>query len=297
MLIATKRPVDIVIPEHPLKALKVDLLLHQLCREITLPPLDEAEVAEYLAAESSEARLPEDLAKLVYLHSEGNPLFIVAVLDHMTQRGLISLEGGAWKLRVPLEEIALGVPQNLRRMIETQIDRLTLEEQRALEVASVAGMMFSTEVCASAVNLGEEAFEDLYQELARRYRIIHSAGSQPFPEGTVCSRYEFVHSLYREVLYRRQAPGRRAKLHRRIAERSETLFAAQPSDVAAELAHHFEKVPIGRAPSNTCNFRPKRRDGVMPRGKPQRFCNMLSNCRADCPRRSGRQVRPAFCKR
>ena len=35
MLIATKRPVDMVIPEHPLRALKQDLLLHGLCREIT----------------------------------------------------------------------------------------------------------------------------------------------------------------------------------------------------------------------------------------------------------------------
>jgi DNA-binding winged helix-turn-helix (wHTH) protein len=112
MLIATKRPLDMVIPEHPLKALKADLLLHQLCREITLEPLDEAEVGAYLAAESSGARAPEGLAKLVYDHSEGNPLFIVSALEHLTERGLISLEDGAWKLRVPLEEIALGVPQN-----------------------------------------------------------------------------------------------------------------------------------------------------------------------------------------
>jgi len=46
MLDSTKRPVDMVIPEHPLKALKQDLLLHQLCRETTLGPLGEAEVAE-----------------------------------------------------------------------------------------------------------------------------------------------------------------------------------------------------------------------------------------------------------
>lgn len=241
MLIATKRPVDMVIPEHPLKALKADLLLHELCREITLPPLGEAEVAEYLTAESSEVSAPEGFANLVYHHTEGNPLFIVAALEHMTERGLISRESGALKLRVPLEEIALGVPQKLRRMIEAQIDGLTLDEQRALEAASVAGMVFSTEVCAAAANLGPEIFEDLCQELLRRYRIVRSAGSQQFPEGTVCSRYEFVHALYREVLYRRQAPGRSAKLHRRIAERLEALFAARPSEVAAELAHHFEE--------------------------------------------------------
>ena len=77
--------------------------------------------------------------------------------------------------------------------------------------------------------------------MARRYHIVHSAGSQQFPEGNVCSRYEFVHALYREVLYRRQAPGRRTRLHRRIAERLESLFAERPSEVAAELAHHFEE--------------------------------------------------------
>jgi DNA-binding winged helix-turn-helix (wHTH) protein len=147
MLIGNKRPLDIVVPEHPLKALKQDLLLRQLCHEITLEPLGEEQITEYLAHESSEACLPRGLAKLLYRQTEGNPLFMVAALDHMTERGLVSCENGAWKLRVPLEEVALGVPQKLRRMIEAQINRLTAEQRRALETASVAGMAFSPEVC------------------------------------------------------------------------------------------------------------------------------------------------------
>jgi hypothetical protein len=39
---------------HPLKTVKQDLLVHQLCREIALKPLTEAEVAEYLAMEAAE---------------------------------------------------------------------------------------------------------------------------------------------------------------------------------------------------------------------------------------------------
>jgi len=241
MLVVTKRPVDMVIPEHPLKALKADLLLHQLCREVALEPLAEAEVVEYLATESTPTRLPEGLAKLVYHHSEGNPLFMVATLDHMTERGLVSRETGAWKLRVPLQEIALEVPQKLRRIIEAQINRLTPEEQRALEAASVAGVAFSPEVCATAANLGPETFEDLCQELSRRYRIVRLVGSQQFPEGTVCSRYEFVHALYREVSYRWLAPAHRAKLHQHIGERLETLFLGHLNEAASELAHHFEE--------------------------------------------------------
>jgi hypothetical protein len=63
---------------------------------------------------------------------------------------------------------------------------------------------------------------------------------QSFPDGTVSQRYAFVHALYREVCYGRVAAGRRARLHRRIGERLEALYAERSSSVAAELAYHFE---------------------------------------------------------
>jgi len=57
----------------------------------------------------------------------------------------------------------------------------------------------------------------------------------------VSSRYEFVHALYREVLYDRLGPARRARLHLRIGERLEALSGDDPSAVASELADHFEQ--------------------------------------------------------
>src|SRR5271157_6447132 len=74
MMIVTKRPVDMVVPEHPLKRLKHDLLVHHLCREMPLAPLAKADVAEYLGAESPGGRLPEGFAALIHRRSEGNPL-------------------------------------------------------------------------------------------------------------------------------------------------------------------------------------------------------------------------------
>jgi len=240
MLIATERPVDIVIPEHPLKALKHDLLLHQLCHEIILEPLEEAEVAEYLTAESSDGRLPEGLAKLVHDYSGGNPLFMVAVLDHMIERGFLSRENRTWEFKVAVEEVALEVPQKLRRMIEAQIAGLTPGTQKMLEVASVAGMVFSGEVCANATNLDSETFEELCEDLSRRHHILRSARSAHLSKGTASGRYEFVHALYREVFYRRLASGRRAKLHQKIGEQMETTFSDRLGDVVPELARHFE---------------------------------------------------------
>jgi DNA-binding winged helix-turn-helix (wHTH) protein/tetratricopeptide (TPR) repeat protein len=241
MLLATYRPVEVVLSQHPLKALKQDLALHRLCHEFSLDPLDEPAVAEYLAAGLSENGLPDGLAKLVHQHSEGNPLFMVAAVDHMVARRLISKEDGRWKLNVPLQEIGLGVPETLRQMIELQTGLLSAGEQRVLEAASVTGVSFAVCVSAAATELDPESFEDLCEQLAQQHQFVHSAGSQQFPDGTVSQCYQFVHALYGEVLYRRQAPGRRSKLHMRIGERLEALFSERLSEVTTELALHFEK--------------------------------------------------------
>jgi len=241
MVIGTYRPGDVALSNHPLKALKQDLLVHQLCHELALAPLREEEIAVYLASEAEDATVPAGLAALLHRHSEGNPLFMVAALDHMSQRGFLSRQNGTWRLNVPIEEIDLEVPESLRQMIEAGIERLSEEERRALEVASVIGVSFSTAVSATAANMDVESFENVCDGLSRRRQKVRSADPQHFPDGTDSSRYEFVHALYREELYRRQLPGRRAKLHLQVAERLEALYAERLSEAAAELAHHFEQ--------------------------------------------------------
>ena len=240
MVVGTYRPVDVIVSEHPLHALKQDLSVHQLCREIALEPLGEAEVAEYLAAESSGASLPDGLASLLYQHSEGNPLFMVSALDDMTERGLISRNKESWQLEVALKGIDLEVPKSLQQMIEVQIDRLSAEEKRVLEVASLNSLgrsRFGVVPRAALIDLEPGVFEGVCETLSRRHRIVRSAGSQKLADGTLTACYEFVHVLYREVCYRRIAPGRRAQLHRRLGEWAEARFERE----AAGLADHFER--------------------------------------------------------
>ena len=167
-------------------------------------------------------------------------MFIRAALDHLTQQGALGQEADGWVLRVPIADIEIGVPERVRQMIEAQIARLRPEEQRMLEVASVAGAVFTASVCAAAANLDPEHFEALCETLARRQHLVRTAGPQQLPDGSIAQRYAFVHALYREVCYWRQAPRRRATLHRRLGEQMEVVFAARLPDVASELAYHFE---------------------------------------------------------
>jgi DNA-binding winged helix-turn-helix (wHTH) protein len=241
MLIATYRPADLALSDHPLKSLKPDLLARQLCHEIALEPLGEAEIGQYLTGDAAGAELPEGLAALVHRQSEGNPLFMVVALDHLRERRLIERQDGAWQLRHPLAQIAMEIPESLRQMIEAQIEGLSPEEQRVLEVASIAGVSFTPFVSAPAANLDPQNFEERCEALARRRHMVRLAAAQELPSGTIAQRYDFLHALYREVLYRRQAPAPRAMLHRRLAERLEAVFAPQLNELAPELAHHFEQ--------------------------------------------------------
>jgi DNA-binding winged helix-turn-helix (wHTH) protein/tetratricopeptide (TPR) repeat protein len=241
MLVGTYRPVDVTLARHPLKPVKQDLLVHHLCHEIALEPLGEAEVAEYLVVESGEAAVPDGLAGLIYRHTEGNPLFMVAALDHMRDRGLIALENGTWGLKAPIQKIDLDAPESLRQMIELQIERLSEDEQRVLEIASVLRKFpLSVALGAAVANVEPDTIEELLEGLARRHQVIRSAGFMNCRNGpSPC--YEFVHALYRQVLYRRIRPTRRRKLHESVGENGETLHVMREANVSAELAYQFEE--------------------------------------------------------
>src|ERR1700722_13102572 len=241
MLLATCRPLDAEPAGHSLKALMLDLLIRRWCRKIDLTPLSEAEVEEYLGAQSPAARPPPGLSALVHRHSEGNPLFMVAALEHMAKRNLLTRVDGRWQLHRPLEQIELEVPDDLRHMIEAQLERLSTAEQNALELASTAGALFSANVVSGGADNDSHGVEDLYEELSRRHHVVEWAGTQSLPDGSVAERYQFVHELYRQVLYDRQLPARRARFHRQIGERLAAIYAQRVEDIVPELAYHFEQ--------------------------------------------------------
>jgi predicted ATPase/DNA-binding winged helix-turn-helix (wHTH) protein len=240
MLIGSPSACDRAEVDHPLTALRSDLLVHRLCSEVALGPISEAEVAQFLGLNSAGRNPSLELAKLIHRHSGGNPLFMVATLEHMRSHGLVSREAAGWRLTVPPDRIEVGVPDGLRRLIEARIERLSADERKVLEAASAAGATFVARITAAAANLDQEYFEDLCDGLSRRQQIVRLTGIHRFPDGSVSARYEFRHAIYRDVLYVGQPSGRRARLHARIGHLLEDLYGENSGEIAAELAHHFE---------------------------------------------------------
>jgi len=241
LVIGTYRPVQVHVKGHPLEAVKQELQMHGRCEEVRLALLTEAEVAEYIAVRFPGNHFPAELARLIHQRTDGNPLFMVNVVDYLVAQGLMVQHDGRWELQADLKEVEVGVPESLRQMIEKQIEGLSKEEQWVLEVGSVAGMEFSAAAVAAGLEEEGVEVEERCEELARWGQFLRSSEYSEWPDGTVAGRYSFIHSLYQNVLYNRVTVGRRIQLHRRIGRREEEGYGERAGEIAAELAVHFEQ--------------------------------------------------------
>ena len=241
MVIATYRTVELIVSGHPLKAVKQELLAKQQCEELPLEYLSRDAVAKYLSLRFPANRFPAELAGLIHGRTEGNPLFMVNAVDYLAAEGLIGAHEEIWELVVEIEKVEVGVPDSIRQMIEKQLDHLDPEQRRTLEAASVAGAEFSTLAVMAGMGEDRTTVEARCDELARQHQFIQDRGVQELPNGEVATRYGFIHALYQNVLYERLSSSRRVQLHRRIGEQGEELYGERASEIAAELAMHFER--------------------------------------------------------
>jgi DNA-binding winged helix-turn-helix (wHTH) protein/predicted ATPase/energy-coupling factor transporter ATP-binding protein EcfA2 len=241
MIIGTYRPVDVILASHPLRGVKRELQAHRLCHELPLEYLTEDAIDQYLAVRFPGRHLPSRLRHTIYRRTDGNPLFMVNLVEYLIDHNVIAQEQGSWKLRVECSEAEHGIPSSIKELIEKQIERLSADERRVLEAASATGMEFSTVAIAAGLDMPREWVDAHCEELARRHQFLFPAGLAELPDGTITPRYRFKHVLYREVPYSLIPAMRRAQIHQRIADRAVGIFRERASEIAAELAMHFEQ--------------------------------------------------------
>ena len=241
MLIGTYRQVDLILSRHPLRAVKQDLIAKQQCEELPLEYLTEEAISDYLRVRFADHRFNEGLTPFIHERTEGNPFFMVNAVDFLVSEKLITQRDGHWELATDIGSIKLGVPGNIKEMIEKQLDLLDPEKRRLLQAASVAGVEFSTPALVAGLEEDRDVVEERCGELARQHQYLRDRGLQELPNGEVVTRYGFAHVLYQNVLYESVPLSRRVQLHRRIGERGEEIYGERVKEIAAELAMHFER--------------------------------------------------------
>ena len=151
------------------------------------------------------------------------------MVDYLVQQGLL------------FDANQIETPRSILQMIERNLEQLSPDEQRILEAASVVGAEFSAAAVAAALERPVSDIENSCTQLSRHEQFISAQGFSEWPDGTIASSFRFHHALYSEVLYQRMPAGHRVELHRRIAEREEKAHGDRAGEVAAELAHHYNR--------------------------------------------------------
>ena len=243
LIVGTYRPVEMLDRDHPLRTVKQELELHHYCEELRLKLLNEKDIESYLTrrlAGNSGGRF-ETLGSLIHARTDGNPLFMVNVVDYLLgEAGLMvrKHEVSEWEALVAT---GFDPPRTIREMIERNFERLKPDERAVLEGASVVGAEFSAALVAAALERPQEEIEDCCTQLARREQFVSAQRTVTWPDGTIVPGFRFQHALYQQVLYRLLSVGHQVRFHQRIALREETGYGERASEVATELAFHYSR--------------------------------------------------------
>jgi DNA-binding winged helix-turn-helix (wHTH) protein len=193
LVLGTFRPAETIVHHHPLRTVIPDLQRHGAVTKIALPGLSAAAVAAYLAARFPHQQFPVALAVWLHQRTDGNPLFLVTLVQALIEQGVLHEHDGCWTVQEELATLARKVPESLRQLLEQQITRLEPAIQRVLEVASVAGVEFA----AAAVAAGLEAVVDVVEEHCEALvaqQLLRPLGVTTWPNGLVATRYTFWHA-------------------------------------------------------------------------------------------------------
>lgn len=203
-----------------------ELARSPLVRIEELTPLAEDGVLELLSLLAGHELVDDGAALASYLEraTGGNPFFIVEVLRHFSETGVVTRgPEGRWRLSVDLAQVS--APGTVREVILGRVRRLGEPCMTTLTVAAAVGDEFRLDVLAAVLDGDEDAVFDQLE------RAVHAALLVDLGQ----DRFRFAHALVSQTLAEQQSASRRARHHRRIAAVLAELRPDDPAAVAGQL--------------------------------------------------------------
>jgi len=234
--LTTRQPIILLLAMRPERDSRVWALRQYLLEQpdspelldLTLDSLEPASAAALVAHTAPD--LPERIVAYLVAKSGGNPLFLVEMVRSLRSQGLLSGD-------VDLDEItpeSLNIPDSVHGLLLAQIDRLAVEARHTLQMASVIGETFFTQVLA-VLTAGEENLSRQMATLEADRYVLPGEATDLGPS------YAFRHSLIQESAYSTLLYERRRAYHRQVAESLERFFPGRIAEQAGLLAYHYER--------------------------------------------------------
>ena len=194
---------------HPLRPLLASLDRIAWVERIELPRLTRYDTGELIVGILGH-QPASNLTDALYHRSEGNPLFVEA---------LLCCDG----------ELSPELPESLRDLLLDSVRRLPEDTQEVLRVASAGGETTGHALLGTVTGLDDAALIRAVRP-AVIANVLHARGDG----------YAFRHELIREAVHEDLLPGEHGRLHSRFAEAIDAdPTLVPPGRAAIEMAHHW----------------------------------------------------------
>ena len=254
LIIGTFREEELAVEEsegHPLVEFLAKFARTRMVNRISLKRLDMEACFDIVEECFPNAPFVDSLAERVFEKSEGNPFFIMEILNLLYDEGRVGFVDGRWQLKGETGDIE--IPASLRDIVAFRLERLSDQERDTLEAASILGYRFESKLLGQLIEIPRIKLLKVLQKLEKNRRLIIS-----YEAG-----YRFDHHVVFETVYSDILPELRIEYHSLAAE-----LLLEPGDilpVVYELVYHLrraeederllENLPIafGRARSEYSN--------------------------------------------
>jgi class 3 adenylate cyclase/tetratricopeptide (TPR) repeat protein len=196
-----------------------------------LEPLPDPAIDELLSGLVPD--MPEHLMARIDERAEGVPLYAVETLRRLVDRGLLVLEGNAYRLTAPVDD--LEVPETLQALIAARLDGLSSEERALIQRASVLGKTFAKPALAAVSGATEPELEPLLVSLVRKEILFVQAD----PRSPERGQYGFIQDLVRKIAYDTQPRRERKARHLAAAAHLESVWGQDEDEIVEILAAHY----------------------------------------------------------
>ena len=117
---------------------------------VHLEPLSEPEADALIESLLGHPALTPEIRQRIRAAAQGNPLFVEEMLHMLLDDGVLVLKEDEWVATVDLTEVQ--VPPAISVLLAARLDRLSPDERRVLEAASVVGEVFEPEAVRALVD-------------------------------------------------------------------------------------------------------------------------------------------------
>jgi DNA-binding SARP family transcriptional activator/Tfp pilus assembly protein PilF len=228
MIVGTCREIELPAT-HPLHPILIDLQREQVAQTLPIQRLSDEQIRALVS------HLPEPLVRHIQTNAAGNPFFAEELARGVEDQRFAS--GGDTSISAPDDgQFPTALPDTISAVLDLRMGRISNSCQRLLSRAAVLGGSFEFITIRSLEAGGQDADEETILDLleeALQAGMLTDEGS-----GTHIT-YHFWHPLFVSYLYDSLSAGRRASLHRRVAEVLRHTCQGREEEGAAAIAYHL----------------------------------------------------------